>query len=129
MLAVQGCLENLITNAVKYCGSDRRILISASLGESDDHGPEVGISVEDHGMGIASSELKQIFEPFYRSPEATAAQIHGTGLGLSLAKHLAEAMGGRLSVASEIGVGSFFTLHLQLAPAHEGELTLVSKGS
>jgi signal transduction histidine kinase len=60
--------------------------------------------------------LKHIFEPFYRTPEAAAAQIHGTGLGLSLAKHLAEAMGGRLTVTSQLESGSIFTLHLQLSP-------------
>ena len=74
------------------------------------------MSVKDHGIGIAGSELKRIFEPFYRSPQAIAAQIHGTGLGLSLAKHLAEAVGGRLTVVSKPGSGSIFTLHLQLAP-------------
>jgi two-component system phosphate regulon sensor histidine kinase PhoR len=125
MLALCGCLENLITNAVKYCGHDRHIRIFAGLRRSGDDHQEVTISVEDHGMGIAPSELKRIFEPFYRSPEATEAQIHGTGLGLSLAKHLAEAMGGRLSVTSEIGVGSIFTLHLQLAPAEDHELSTV----
>lgn len=125
MLALCGCLENLITNAVKYCGHDRHIRIFAGLRRSGDDHQEVTISVEDHGMGIAPSELKRIFEPFYRSPEATEAQIHGTGLGLSLAKHLAEAMGGRLSVTSEIGVGSIFTLHLQLAPAKDHELSTV----
>jgi signal transduction histidine kinase len=125
MLALRGCLENLITNAVKYRGNDHRIRMSAGLGQSDGDRQEVTISVEDHGIGIAASELKQIFEPFYRSPEATAAQIHGTGLGLSLAKHLAEAMGGRLSVTSQIGVGSIFTLHLQLAPAEDRELSTV----
>jgi signal transduction histidine kinase len=120
--AVCGCLENLITNAVKYGRRDRRIRISAMLHEVNDHGKEVWISVEDHGIGISSSELKHIFEPFYRSPEVTAAQIHGTGLGLPLAKHLAEAIGGRLSVASEVGVGSVFTLHLAAAQAQEFEL-------
>ncbi len=125
MLALCGCLENLITNAVKYSGHDRRILMSAGLGKSENARQEVMISVEDHGIGIATPELKRIFEPFYRSPEATEAQIHGTGLGLSLAKHLAEAMGGRLSVTSEIGVGSIFTLHLQLAPAEDHELSTV----
>jgi signal transduction histidine kinase len=125
MLALCGCLENLITNAVKYCGNDRHIWMSAGLGRSDDGREEVTISVEDHGIGIATSELKRIFEPFYRSADATEAQIHGTGLGLSLAKHLAEAMGGRLSVISELGVGSIFTLHLQLAPAEDHELSTV----
>ena len=129
MLALCGCLENLITNAVKYCGHDRHLRMSAALGRLEDGRQEVRISVEDHGIGIATSELKQIFEPFYRSPEATAAQIHGTGLGLSLAKHLAEAMGGRLSVISEIGVGSIFTLHLQLAPVEDHELSTVDSAA
>jgi signal transduction histidine kinase len=115
MFAICGCLENLITNAVKYSKDDRRIIISAALHETEQDRNEVTISVEDHGIGIERSDLKNIFEPFYRSARAIAAQIHGTGLGLSLAKHLAEAMGGRLSVRSEIGLGSVFTLHLQLA--------------
>jgi signal transduction histidine kinase len=125
MLALCGCLENLLTNAVKYCGNDPHIRMFAGLGQLNNVQQEVTISVEDHGIGIAASELSEIFEPFYRSPQATEAQIHGTGLGLSLAKHLAEAMGGRLSVTSEIGVGSIFTLHLQLAPAEDHELSTV----
>jgi two-component system sensor histidine kinase SenX3 len=115
MFAVCGCLENLITNAVKYGRADRRIQISAMLSKTQDGKREVAISVEDHGIGIDKSEFKHIFEPFYRSPVAAAAQIHGTGLGLSLAKHLAEAVGGSLSVTSEVGSGSIFTLHLRLA--------------
>jgi len=74
--------------------------------------------VEDHGIGINRSELGRIFEPFYRSPAVRAEQIHGTGLGLSLSKSIAEAMGGRLTTTSELGVGSTFTLHLPIA---EGE--------
>ena len=122
LLAACGCLENLITNAIKYGGIDRRIRISAHL-QTTESRKEVAISIQDRGMGIHSSELKQIFEPFYRSPEATLAQIPGTGLGLSVCKHLAEAMGGRLSVKSEVGVGSIFTLHLQTAESQPGELT------
>ena len=124
-LAVCSCLENLITNAIKYGGTDRRIRISACL-QTTENGKEVAISVQDRGIGIHSSELKQIFEPFYRSPEATRAQIPGTGLGLSVCKHLAEAMGGRLSVNSEVGVGSVFTLHLLIADLQQAELTAVS---
>ncbi len=126
LFAVCSCVENLITNAIKYSPIDRRIRISANQHTMGDNSKQVAISVEDRGMGIKSSELKRIFEPFYRSPEATAAQIQGTGLGLSLARHLAEAMGGSLSVVSELGVGSTFTLHLLAVQTNESELSPLS---
>ncbi len=113
LLALSQCLQNLITNALKYGDQDRWIAIRASEEGGRDH-PEIRISVQDRGKGIERSELHQIFEPFYRSPAAVAGQIHGTGLGLPIAKSLAEAMGGRISVTSEVGVGSTFTLHLPL---------------
>src|SRR5207249_10770102 len=62
-------------------------------------------TVQDRGMGIDRLEMPHIFEPFYRGAAVMAAQIHGTGLGLSLAKSIAEAMGGTLSVVSELAVG------------------------
>ena len=102
-------LQNLIINAVKYSDRDRWICISAERVSDPKGRREVRISVADHGPGIASSELTQIFEPFYRSPNATAAQVHGTGLGLAIAKRHAEAFGGRLSVVSKVGTGSVFT--------------------
>lgn len=105
--ALSHCLQNLITNAVKYGGEARWMRVSACAA-----GPEVQITVEDKGMGIAISELHRIFEPFYRSASVTAAQIHGTGLGLPLARNIAQAMGGRFTVTSEPGKGSSFTLHL-----------------
>jgi signal transduction histidine kinase len=115
MPAVCACLQNLIGNAIKYGGDDRWIGLSAECVETERHGKEVRVSVQDHGKGISDAELPHIFEPFYRSPKVVAAQIHGTGLGLALAKRIAEALGGRLSVVSELGVGSTFTLHLRLA--------------
>jgi signal transduction histidine kinase len=72
----------------------------------------VQIIVEDHGIGISERDLSHVFEPFFRSMQAAAAQIRGTGLGLSLAKRIAEAMGGKLTVRSRLGEGSAFTLHL-----------------
>jgi signal transduction histidine kinase len=118
-LAIRGCLENLVNNAIKYSRVDGRILVSATLEWSETKGYEVAISVEDHGIGIRTTDLERIFEPFYRSTEALTAQIHGTGLGLSLARHLAEAMNGTLSVISEFGVGSVFTLRLPVPGEEE----------
>jgi signal transduction histidine kinase len=127
--ALSHCLQNLILNAVKYSGKNRWIGISASVHEAENHQKEVRISVQDHGSGISSSELAHIFEPFYRSPEVVNAQIHGTGLGLAVAKRIAEAMGGRLSVTSELGVGSTFTLHLPVSLKSEAEMALVAPES
>jgi signal transduction histidine kinase len=119
--ALSHCLQNLIVNAVKYSGRSRWISISAVVHETENHHKEVRISVQDHGAGISSSELPHIFEPFYRSPKVVDAQIHGTGLGLTVAKRIADAMGGRLSVVSEVGVGSTFALHLPMSDAQMAE--------
>jgi len=116
MSAISRCLENLISNAVKYGGDHRRIALRAySVPLERGSGGEVRIAVTDRGIGIDPSELARIFDPFYRSPRVQVEQIHGTGLGLSLAKRIAESMGGRLSVLSELSEGSMFTLHLQIA--------------
>lgn len=115
LAAICVCLQNLIANAIKYGGEERWIGVTATNGETEKHAKGVSISVQDHGEGISNAELPHIFEPFFRSPKVVAAQIHGTGLGLALAKRIAEALGGRISVVSELGVGSTFTLHLQAA--------------
>lgn len=109
---VSQCLQNLIVNAVKYSNGARWIGISARMNEED---RELQISVADRGIGINASELGHIFDPFYRSPQVVAAQIRGTGLGLSIAKRSAEALGGRLTVSTQSGVGSVFTVRLPLA--------------
>ena len=120
--AIAQCLQNLVGNAVKYSGQSKIVAIRAFTAPSEHGiGEEMRIAVEDHGIGIDSSELSRIFDPFYRSPSARAAQIHGTGLGLSLAKRIAEAIGGRISVASELFVGSTFTLHLVTARTEDME--------
>ena len=112
--ALSQCLENLIVNAVKYSKQDCWIALSAGL---DDGAGNTGvwISVADHGVGIHSADLPLIFDPFYRCSHAIAQQIHGTGLGLAISRRIAQAFGGSLSVVSEVGVGSVFTLHLVVA--------------
>jgi len=121
--ALSQCMQNLIGNAVKFSGKNRWIRISASVHDGETDQREVRISVQDHGRGISSSELGHIFEPFYRSPKVVNAQIHGTGLGLAVAKRIAQALGGRLSVVSELDVGSTFTLHLPVTLRPDAETT------
>jgi len=121
--ALTQCLQNLVGNAVKYGGDRKWIGLHASSGPRlNGPGTEIRISVSDHGMGIDRSELPHVFDPFYRSPRVMNMQIHGTGLGLSLAKRIAETMGGSLTVVSEISVGSSFTLHLPAAERDEVEM-------
>jgi signal transduction histidine kinase len=108
------CLHNLIGNAIKYADDARWMGIRAMVA-TEAAGPEIQIIVEDHGPGIEARELEQIFEPFYRGNRAQSKQTHGTGLGLSLTKEIVEAMGGRITVKSEPGRGSAFTLHLPIA--------------
>jgi len=121
-VALSQCLQNLISNAVKYGGQARWLGIRASLIRVG-HNEEIQISVEDKGDGVAADEIDHIFEPFYRSASVVAAQIHGTGLGLPLAKRIAEDMNGWLRVSSQLGKGSRFVLHLPVAPCVTAEAT------
>jgi signal transduction histidine kinase/type II secretory pathway pseudopilin PulG len=117
--ALNHCLENLVMNALKYGGEQRWARLRAG---KTDGGTRVRIGVEDRGAGIDAADLPHIFEPFYRGKAAQAAQIHGAGLGLSLARDIAEGMGGRLEARSEPGRGSTFTLELPAAaPAPSAE--------
>ncbi|HTP44682.1 MAG TPA: HAMP domain-containing sensor histidine kinase [Candidatus Acidoferrum sp.] len=107
-VALSQCIQNLISNAVKYGGAARWVGIGAHSRNG-----EVQISVSDRGLGIAPEDLPHIFEPFYRSAGARSAQIHGTGLGLPLSQSIASAMNGRIDVASIPGRGSTFVVHLR----------------
>jgi signal transduction histidine kinase len=113
--ALSQCLQNLITNAVKYGGEDHWVGLRAAARNDGATAREVEITVADHGMGIGEQELKHIFKPFYRSPSVAGSNIHGTGLGLPLAKTVIEAMRGSLTVQSEPGKGSSFTIRLAVA--------------
>jgi signal transduction histidine kinase len=127
--ALSQCLQNLIGNAIKYSGQTRWIAIRAFLDEARIPGHrEIQIAVQDRGIGIDKSELPHIFEPFYRSPAVSAAQIHGTGLGLPLARSIAEAMNGKLTVESKLGTGSTFTLHLPVAKQKQPLAAVAAKG-
>jgi signal transduction histidine kinase len=83
----------------------------------------VKLTVEDKGIGIDIDEIKQIFEPFYRSPAVSESGIHGTGLGLPLARTIVEAMGGRITASSELGKGSAFSIHLPVTQERKVEET------
>jgi signal transduction histidine kinase len=108
---ISRALQNLIRNAIKYGGDQRWIGIQA-LAQPGARGGELSITVRDSGIGIPRADLPHIFEPFYRAHEVVAAQIHGSGLGLSVVRQIVEAHGGRITVQSQPGKGSAFTLYL-----------------
>ena len=106
--------RNLLQNAYKYTGEEKRIALRAY--------PErkgVAIAVQDNGHGIAKAERKRIFERFYRADDLLTRRTEGSGLGLSIAKRIVEAHGGRISVKSERGKGSTFTVMLSEARASQ----------
>ena len=106
-VSLRRAVHNLITNAIKYSGSERWIRISIVTEEQ-----WVRLTVEDRGVGIASADLSHIFEPFYRCRTAVEAQIHGSGIGLSLVKKAIDQHGGEVSVTSTPGSGSSFSMAL-----------------
>jgi signal transduction histidine kinase len=108
--ALRRVFQNLVGNAIKYGASGGWIGLRASAS-----GREVEVTVSDRGIGIAAAEHVQIFQPFYRTPDVVAAQFQGAGLGLSLVKRIVEAHGGRITLRSEPGKGSEFTVHLPAA--------------
>lgn len=116
--ALRRALHNLVTNALKYAADGRwlGVKVSRAMIRGQD---ELQIVVSDRGRGIAAEDLGHIFEPFYRGRYALDRQIHGNGLGLSLVKRIAEAHGGRITVASSPGQGAAFTLHLPAASADQ----------
>lgn len=110
---VEQAVINLVDNAIKYSEPGRAITILA--GPAPDVGPEsegVLIRVRDEGCGIDAEHLPRLFERFYRVDKARSRKLGGTGLGLSIVKHIVQAHGGTISVESEPGIGSTFTIHL-----------------
>jgi signal transduction histidine kinase len=107
--AIDRAVANLLDNAVKYSDGDR--WIGVELARSGD---EITIAVSDHGIGIPREELERIFERFHRVSTGLVHDVKGSGLGLSLVRHIAEAHGGTVTVDSQIGQGSTFTIHLPI---------------
>jgi two-component system, OmpR family, phosphate regulon sensor histidine kinase PhoR len=104
-------LLNLVDNAVKYAGEGGEVLVRLRRMPG-----AVALSVVDHGSGITPDDQRRIFDRFYRATSARARNVRGSGIGLALVKHIAEAHGGRVEVESVLGRGSTFTVTLPAAP-------------
>ncbi len=108
--AMVEALLNLFQNAYKYTGPDKEITVGARV-----EGPTVLITVGDNGPGIAARDQKKIFEKFYRAKDPLDRTIEGSGLGLPMVKHIVNAHRGKVSVASQLGAGTTFTVALPVA--------------
>jgi two-component system phosphate regulon sensor histidine kinase PhoR len=98
-------LDNLIANALRYGEAGTPVTISAQA-----EGPMVHLSVADQGEGIAPEHIARVTERFYRVDTSRSRSLGGTGLGLSIVKHIVERHRGRLSIESEVGIGT--TIHV-----------------
>jgi signal transduction histidine kinase len=116
--AIARSLVNLVNNALKYSDHDKYLRVR--LYRTDG---VLKLEVADHGIGIARGEQSKIFEKFYRVGDPLVHNTKGSGLGLSLVRHIAHAHGGEVEVESAPGNGSTFTLTLPLAPANDQAVT------
>jgi signal transduction histidine kinase len=110
--AIARALLNLVNNALKYSKDQKYIGVSLYRANS-----RVNLDVRDHGIGIPPNEQQKIFEKFYRCGDPLVHNIKGSGLGLSLVRHIARAHGGDVLVESTPEKGSKFTIALPLDPA------------
>jgi signal transduction histidine kinase len=108
--AVGQALANLLDNAIKYSGDTKAIAVEAVVADG-----QLALTVADQGIGIPAAEHARIFEKFYRVGRSETQGRRGSGVGLALVRHVAEAHGGRVTVESRPGEGSRFTLWLPLA--------------
>jgi two-component system phosphate regulon sensor histidine kinase PhoR len=108
--AIDQLLTNLVDNAIKYTGEGGKVTVHLkSVGQM------ASIEVQDSGIGISPEETARIFERFYRVDRARSRDVGGTGLGLAIVKHIAQAHNGTVSVHSQLGKGTTFTVQIPLA--------------
>jgi signal transduction histidine kinase len=109
----QQVLSNLLSNAIKFTPEGGRVVLKAEADDSD-----IVLTVSDTGVGIATEEQGLVFEKFRQAGNTLTREHAGTGLGLSIVRELAKLLGGEVSLHSELGRGSTFTVRL---PLHRGE--------
>ncbi len=122
---VQQILGNLLSNAIKFTPEGGRVTVAAAR-----EGDELAVRVIDTGVGIAEEDQQVIFEKFRQGTmsvptgDIMAREYSGSGLGLSIVKELCKLLGGQVSVASELGKGSTFTVRLPWTLADPARLVV-----
>jgi signal transduction histidine kinase len=112
--AMASVLINLLSNAMKFSPERKEVTIGLFKKENS-----IVLQVSDQGIGISKKELGKIFKRFYRSEDHVVSESRGSGLGLTIIQHIAEAHGGRIEVESELGKGSSFSFCLPISPHDE----------
>ena len=113
-------LSYLIHNAVKFTNYGGKVNMKINVVENIEHDFAVyQFVIKDNGIGISKDFLAHIFDPFEREKNTTFSGVYGTGLGLTIAKNIAEMMGGNIEVKSTVGKGSIFTITLRLRIQNE----------
>jgi signal transduction histidine kinase len=118
MVKIQQILNNLLSNAIKFTPEGGRVILKADV-----EGPFIVLTVQDTGVGIAPEEQELVFEKFRQAAGNLMTREHGgTGLGLSIVRELSKLLGGEVTLQSELGRGSIFTVRLPLQLSDEPKL-------
>jgi PAS domain S-box-containing protein len=105
------CMLNLLSNACKFT-ENGTITLRLQINEADENNRWFELSVQDTGIGISQEQMERLFRPFSQADGSTTRKYGGTGLGLALTKEMTHLLGGDVSVVSEVGVGSTFTIRI-----------------
>lgn len=118
-MKLQQVLLNILSNAIKFTGEGGKVSFSAGLHKRIKNGAKLRFIVNDNGIGISEDFINHMFEPFAQESMGTTALYGGTGLGLSISKNIVDMMGGKITVRSIKGIGSEFTVDVQLGITNE----------
>ncbi len=118
-------LMNLVSNAIKFSESGGGVVLRVGDPTPGRRDQWIYVEVEDWGIGMTPAQVDQLFTPFQQADSSTTRKFGGTGLGLSISRRLIEAMGGKITVRSELGRGSCFRFQIPL-PAADANLPRLS---
>lgn len=128
MARIEQIILTIVSNAIKFSKAQGKISITGNVEDINEHEVSLIFNISDNGIGISEEFLTHIFQPFEQEMDGNTTPYKGCGMGLATAKDLANLMHGDISVESTKGVGSRFSVTLQLDKPHEkGSLPVVSK--